>query len=220
MTKQAIIFGATGAVGQQLLTLCLDNDRYQQVTVIARRPTSLAHPKLHWLEADLKTLDTLAVMPALAGGDAFCCLGTTIKAAGSKQGFRRVDFDFVLAAAQFAQRCQINSFNMVSALGADSQSTVFYNRTKGDIETALIAQKLPHLRLFRPSLLKGPRAELRWAEAVGNVVSTVLKPLFALGLKKYQPLAIDALARALYHTADEDDAVAVRVYESDELQGY
>ena len=160
MKKQAVTFGATGAVGQQLLTLCLEGDRYQKITVIARRPSTLKHQKLCWLQTDLDDLDTLAIIPALHGGDAFCCLGTTIKAAGSKQDFRRVDFDYVLAAARFAQRCQVNSFNMVSALGADSDSKVFYNQTKGDIEAALIDQKIKHLRIFRPSLLKGPRASV------------------------------------------------------------
>lgn len=220
MNKQAAIFGATGAVGQQLLTLCLEGDRYQQVTVIARRPSTHSHQKLSWLQADFDTLDTQPVISALQGGDVFCCLGTTMKAAGSKQAFRRVDFDYVLAAARFAQRCQANSFNMVSALGADSGSKAFYNQTKGDIEAALIAEQFTHLRIFRPSLLKGPRAELRLAEAIGNKVSTLLRPLFSLGLQKYQPLAIEKLARALYQTAGETDAVAVQIYESDKLQSY
>lgn len=221
MKKQAIIFGATGAVGRQLLDLCLDGDRYQQVTVIARRPASLSHEKLNWLIAGLDALKDIPPIPELLNGDAFSCLGTTMKAAGSKDNFRRVDYDYVVNAAQFSKRCGIRNFSMISAIGADAKSNTFYNQTKGAVETAVIAENMHSLRIFRPSLLKGKRDDFRLTEELGNFASMLVTPLFYLGLRKYQPIAIDKLASALYETAAEQSTPgSVRIYESDELQSY
>jgi len=221
MKKQAIIFGATGAVGRQLLDLCLNGDRYTKVNVIARRPALSPHAKLNWIELEFDELDELEAISDLAGGDAYCCLGTTIKAAGSQEKFRQVDYDYVLNAARFAKKCSVVNFSMVSALGADAKSKNFYSRTKGEVEAAVAAENLNSLRIFRPSLLKGERDEFRPLEDIGNFVSLLLTPVFHLGLRKYQPLEIKKLARALIQTADEEgSAETVRIYESDELQSY
>ncbi len=221
MNKQAVIFGATGAVGSHLLELCLNGNRYQEVIVVARRSAPLPHAKLNWIETELDALDDLAVIPGLVDGDAFCCLGTTIKAAGNKEKFHHVDFDLVLKAARFGKNCGVINFSMVSALGADVKSNNFYLRTKGEAEAAVITENLPFLRIFRPSLLKGKRDEFRLKEEIGNVASLLLTPLFFFGLRKYQPIEIEKLARALYKTAAEgSDAGAVHIYESDKLQSY
>lgn len=221
MNKQAIVFGATGAVGRQLLGLCLNGDRYTEVIVVARRPASLPHAKLNWIELELDALDDLEAIPGLDGGDAYCCLGTTIKVAGSQEKFRQVDYDYVLNAARFAKKCGVVNFSMVSALGADAKSKNFYSRTKGEVEAAVAAENLSSLRIVRPSLLKGKRDEFRPLEEIGNFASLLMTPLFSLGLRKYQPLEIEKLARALYQTATEGSAAEiVRIYESDELQSY
>jgi len=221
MQRQALIFGATGAVGHELLQLCLEGDRYSRVTVIARRSASLAHEKLQWIEAGFDVLDGLEPVSGMTDGDAFCCLGTTMKAAGSEANFRRVDYDFVLNAARFAKKSGARQFSMVSALGANSKSNGIYNRTKGEVEAAVIAENFPSLRIFRPSLLKGKRDEFRLAEEVGNWVSFLMTPLFALGLRKYEPVEISKLARALYVSADDDKANGSHyIYESDEIQSY
>ncbi len=221
MNKQAVIFGATGAVGSHLLELCLSGDRYQKVVVVARRAASSTHKKLDWIETGLDALDDLASIPGLVDGDAYCSLGTTIKAAGSKEKFHHVDFDLVLKAARFAKKCGVMNFSMVSALGADEKSNNFYLRTKGEAEAAVIAEDLPSLRIFRPSLLKGKRDEFRLKEEIGNFASLLLTPIFHFGLRRYQPIEIEKLARALYETAAEgSDAGAVCIYESDRLQSY
>jgi uncharacterized protein YbjT (DUF2867 family) len=221
MNKQAVIFGATGAVGSHLLNLCLNGDRYQRVIVVARQAASLSHKKLDWIETELDGLDDLASIPDLVDGDAYCSLGTTIKAAGSEEKFHHVDFDLVLKSASFAKKCGVINFSMVSALGADAKSSNFYLRTKGEAETAVITENFPSLRIFRPSLLKGKRDEFRLKEELGNFASLLLTPLFFLGLRKYQPIEIEKLARALYKTAAEgSDAGAVHIYESDKLQSY
>jgi uncharacterized protein YbjT (DUF2867 family) len=220
VNKQAIIFGATGAVGRQLLNLCLNSDRYQKVTVIARRPATLSHVKLNWIEAELNTLDSLAPMSGLVNGDAFCCLGTTIKTAGSEAAFRKVDFDYVVKTARFAKTCAVLNFSMISAVGANAKSNNFYSRTKGEVEAAVIAEELPALRIFRPSLLKGKRDDFRPMEAFGNIASLLLTPLFLFGLRNYQPIGIEKLALAMYNTTTEGIDGAVRIYESSELQSY
>ena len=221
MQRSALIFGATGAVGGELLKLCLEGDRYSQVTVIARRTTSLQHEKLHWIEAEFDALDSLEPVSGMADGDAYCCLGTTIKAAGSEAAFRRVDHDFVLNSARYAKRCGVRQFSMVSALGANPESSTLYNRTKGEVEEAVIAEDFPSLNIFRPSLLKGERDEFRLAEEIGNFASFLLTPLFHLGLRKYQPVEISKLARALYVSADEDRSNGTDyIVESDEIQTY
>jgi uncharacterized protein YbjT (DUF2867 family) len=221
MNKQALIFGATGAVGCQLLDLCLNGDKYQKVIVVARRPATVVHAKLSWIESEFDALDDLAPISGLTYGDAYCCLGTTIKAAGSKENFRRVDYNYVINAARFAKKCGVKNFSMISAVGANTQSNSFYNQTKGEVETGVIAENLTSLRIFRPSLLKGKRAEFRLKEEIGNFFSLLMTPVFYLGLRKYQPIEIEKLARAIYKTStDVSVNDSVRIFESDELQSY
>lgn len=221
MQRQALIFGATGAVGSELLKLCLDGDRYRRVIVIARRPTSLKHEKLLWIEAGFDTLNKLEPVSGLLDGDAFCCLGTTIKAAGSESAFRRVDYDYVLNAARYAKKCGVIQFSMVTATGANPASGMLYNRTKGEIEAAVIAENFPSLHIFRPSLLRGKRAEFRLKEEIANWVLFLMTPLFLVGLRRYKPVEISRVARALYLSADQDRPTgSPRIHESDEIQAY
>ena len=218
---EAIIFGATGAVGSELLRLCLDGKRYSRITVIARRPASLAHEKLKWITAEFDALDSLKPASGLIDGDAYCCLGTTIKAAGSEKAFRRVDYDFVLNAARFAKKSGVTQFSLVTAIAANSDSGMLYNRTKGEVEAAIIAEDFPTLNIFRPSLLKGKRAEFRLKEEIANRLLFFMTPLFQVGLQRYKPVEISTLARALYVTADQENkTISPRIFESDEIQAY
>jgi len=218
---EAIIFGATGAVGSELLKLCLDDNRYSRVTVIARKPVSLAHEKLQWITAGLDALDNLAAVSGLLDGDAFCCLGTTIKAAGSEEAFRRVDYDYALNAARFAKICGVTQFSLVTAIGSNPESGILYNRTKGEIEAAIIEEDFPTLNIFRPSLLKGERAEFRLKEEIANRLMALMTPLFHVGLQRYKPVEISTLARALYVNADQSNkTISPRIFESDEIQAY
>ncbi len=221
MHRQALIVGATGAVGSELLKLCLEGDRYSQVTVIARRPAGLHHSKMHWIEAEFDALNNLAPVSGLADGDAYCCLGTTIKAAGSEAAFRRVDHEYVVNAARFAKKCGVTHFSMVTALGANPRSSVLYSRTKGEVEAAIVAEDFPSLHIFRPSLLTGTRAEFRLKEEIAKGFSFLMTPLFHVGLRRYKPVEITRLARALHISAHQDRMTgSPRIYESDEIQSY
>ena len=219
--RQALIFGATGAVGRELLNLCLDGDRYRRVIAIARRPAFLKHDKLFWIEAEFDALNMLESVSGLADGDAYCCLGTTIKAAGSESAFRLVDYDYVLTAARFAKRCGVMQFSMVTAIGANPASAMLYSRTKGEIEAAVIAEEFPSLHIFRPSLLRGERAEFRLKEEVANCVSLLVTPLFLGRLRRYKPVEISSVARAMYLSADQDLTTGSPcIHESEEIQSY
>jgi uncharacterized protein YbjT (DUF2867 family) len=221
MQKEVIIFGATGAVGSELLRLCLDGNRYSRVHVIARRPTSLTHEKLQWTTAEFDALDNLELVSGLVDGDAYCCLGTTIKAAGSEEAFRRVDYAYVLNAARFAKKSSVTQFSLVTAIAANPESRILYNRTKGEVEAALIEEGFPTLNIFRPALLKGKRAEFRLKEEIGNWLMFLVTPLFHIGLQRYKPVEISTLARALYVSADrKNKTISPRIFESDEIQTY
>ena len=179
----------------------------------------MSHSRLNWIKSEFGALDDLSPIRPYLRGYTICCLGTTIKSAGSKEKFYRVDHDYVVNAARFARNCNVTNFSMISAIGADATSKNFYSKTKGEAETAVIAENLPSLRVFRPSLLKGKREEFRLKEEIGNVLSLLLTPVFYLGLRKYQPIDIEKLARVIYQTSnDESINDSVRIFESDELQ--
>src|SRR3954471_1668824 len=155
----ALIAGASGLVGGELLNQLLAAPEYDRIVVIGRRTMEVRHPKLTSIVADFTALEKLGA--EVRCDDAFCCLGSTIRAAGSREAFRAVDHAAVLAFAWAAQRAGAKRFFAVSALGADPTSRVFYNRVKGETEAALAVLGFSTLGIFRPSLLLGPRAQLR-----------------------------------------------------------
>jgi|TARA_B110000908_G_scaffold15647_1_gene17848 uncharacterized protein YbjT (DUF2867 family) len=108
------------------------------------------------------------------GGDSYCCLGTTIKAAGSKEAFRQVDYGFVVTAAKLAKQSGVKNFSMVTAIGANVTSSSFYSQVKGEVEAAVIAEHFSCLRLFRPLLFKGGRDEFRLGEAIAHWISLLM----------------------------------------------
>lgn len=197
---RVLVAGGTGLVGQALLARLAADARCRSVTALIRRPEQRqALPRgVQGLQADYALLGC-AGEPGLPAADwAFCCLGTTIKAAGSQSAFRAVDFDAVLAFARAAKVAGVQRLAVVSALGADAGSTVFYNRVKGETEDALRALALPRLVLARPSLLLGDRAALGQATRPGEALAQRLTPwLGALLPARLRPIRADAVAAAL-----------------------
>jgi len=194
--RSALLAGATGLVGRELLPLLLDNERYTRVLVLAR-PSSLLikpHPKL-----TLRTIN-FAHLPSDLGklDDAYIALGTTIKAAGSNAAFREVDFDFVLATARAAKAAGAHRIAVVSALGADPTSRVFYNRVKGEMESAIGALGFDSVVFAQPSLLLGDRAALGQAPRTGELWATrLLGPVMGLVPKGVRPIQARAVAQAM-----------------------
>jgi uncharacterized protein YbjT (DUF2867 family) len=213
-SRSALVLGATGLVGGHCLDLLLADGAWAKVAALGRRPAAREHPKLEQRTADFERLDEHA--DAFAADDVFCCLGTTLRAAGSREAFRRVDHDYPLAAARLASARGARHFLLVTALGADPGSRVFYNRVKGEVERAVAALPFAGVALARPSLLLGERAGRRRAEALAQKAAPVLGPLLVGPLRRYRAIPAAAVARALVRLAKEGVA-GVRVVESDEL---
>ncbi|VXB44282.1 putative nucleoside-diphosphate-sugar epimerase [Pseudomonas sp. 8AS] len=207
LTPQHILLaGATGLTGEHLLDRLLSEPTICRVLAPSRRPLA-EHPHLDNPVGELPEL-----LPQLQGrvDAAFCCLGSTIKQAGSQEAFRAVDHDLVVAFARRSRELGARHLLVISALGADAGSTVFYNRIKGEMEQALIAQDWPQLTIARPSLLLGTRAEFRLGEQLAA-------PFLRWLPGKYRGIEAAVLARALWRLALEEGR-GVRIVESDELR--
>jgi uncharacterized protein YbjT (DUF2867 family) len=196
MPRTLLIAGATGLVGHTTLRLALNSPRFDRVVVLARRPTGEDHPKLEeWCAEELLT--ALRHKPVDA---VICCLGTTIrKVGGEKAKFIQVDKDLVVGLGRWAREQQVPVMCVVSAIGADPASRVFYNRVKGEMEAELKALDLPVLHLFQPSILTGPRKEVRLGERIGIFFGSLLTPLLP---ERYRPMPHDILALALLHAVE------------------
>ncbi|HEX8438228.1 oxidoreductase, partial [Archangium sp.] len=204
--------GASGLVGGFLLDALLESPLYEAVHSLGRRALPRQHPQLVQHTVDFARLAAEALP---AADDAFCTLGTTIKKAGSQEAFRAVDHDAVLAFAQAAKKAGVRSFLVVTALGADPRSRVFYNRVKGEVQEALEGLGFESLVILQPSLLLGERAESRPGERAAIVASRVLAPL----LRPFgsRPIEAHTVARAMLALAREAPK-GTRVAPSGELQ--
>jgi len=201
MARTLLIAGATGLIGTAATHMALNDTRFQRVITWGRKPLENTQGRIeHWgpvngdLVAGLRTEPVDAVI---------CCLGTTIKAVkGDKQAFIHVDKDLVLALGRWASGKNIH-FCVVSALGADAKSMVFYNRVKGEMENELRRLDLAALHIFHPSILDGPRSENRTGERIGLAVMKFLKPLLPVNSR---PMPSAMLAKALLATAAANDS--------------
>jgi len=203
-------------VGGHLLGLLAGDPAYSAIGAFTRRPLGLSGGTVHEVVVDFDRPESYRAH--LAGvDDVFCCLGTTIKKAGSREAFRKVDFEAPVAVARESRAAGAGQYLIVTAVGSDAGSRVFYNKVKGETEDALRALEFPRgLKILRPSLLLGARAEPRPGERVAAVLMRAARPLLAGGLARYR--AIDALdvARAM-HAAATRDAGGVHVYEGESL---
>ncbi|MBB6670311.1 oxidoreductase [Cohnella nanjingensis] len=215
--KTAILAGATGLVGRSLLRRLLADERYGAVVALTRRPLAEGHPKLISLVVNFDELEKRSEsLPAAE--DWYCALGTTIKQAGSQAAFRAVDHDYPLALGRIAASRGAAQMMIVTAMGANAGSGIFYNRVKGEIERDLGALPLPALRIFRPSLLLGDRAQFRTGERFASVLMRATAPLMIGALRKYRAVHADTVAAAMIAAANAPDAPAGKiVYENDRL---
>lgn len=214
--RVALVAGATGLVGRELLAALLTDKRYKAVHCVGRRPLTIKHAGLFSHVVDFATLTALSGMRHV--DDVFIALGTTIKVAGSQQAFRAVDFEAVVAVALAVKALGATKLGVVSAMGASATSGVFYNRVKGEMENALVQSGYPVLVIARPSMLSGDRDALgqdaRAAEKLGLLVMTLLKPLIPAN---YQAITAKQVAHALLATV-QGTAHGTRVLLSGEMQ--
>ena len=212
----AVVAGATGLVGGELLALLIAAPEYSRVIALARRPLTQSHEKLQQRAADFARLE--AVLGDLARAavpvDVFCCLGTTISAAGSQAQFRRVDHNYVVALGRWCHAAGARRMIVISALGADTRSRAFYNRVKGEMERDLSALGLKSLVILRPSLLVGERAETRVGERFALLAT---RPLRRLIPARWRPVSARDVAAAMLQAARADNPALV--IESAQMQG-
>ncbi len=214
MSRTALLLGASGLIGGHCLDLLLADEAYAQVTILVRKLMSQTHPKLMQRIVNFDRLSE--VSDAFQVQDVFCCLGTTIKTAGSQEAFRQVDFTYPVESARLAMQQGAAQFLLVSSLGADAKSSVFYNRTKGEVERAIAASDLSSVQIFRPSLLLGQRAEVRSGEVIAEKVSRVFSFLLIGPLRKYRPIEARAVAAAMIAIAKQQPP-GIHLYESDRI---
>lgn len=213
--KIAILLGASGLVGGFLLSRLLDSEAYSQVVVFARKDLPRQHPKLTTHVIDFKHIENYAHL--LKGDDLFCCLGTTIAQAITKEAFYEVDYTYPVRFAQLAKDCGVKHYLLVSSMGANSKSKVFYMRTKGEVERAIERVDLSHLSIFRPASLLGNREHFRLKEKLTLPVLQALSFLFVGGLRKYKGIHASKVADAMYRVAQEPHE-GVKIYESHQMQ--
>ena len=182
-------------MGGVLLRQLLEDEHFGKVVSVGRRTLPLQHPKLTQVVVDFSSPSTFETLDPPDVG--FACLGSTIKKAGSREAFRKVDRDAVFVFAQAAKRKSARVFVHVSALGADPRSRVFYSSVKGEIERDVARLGFPSVYALRPSILDGAREESRPAERLGLVVTRALGPL----LGKYRPTPVEAVARVMIAAA-------------------
>ncbi|MDF1629818.1 MAG: NAD(P)H-binding protein [Alcanivoracaceae bacterium] len=218
MSRRAVVLGATGLVGGLLLSRLLQRDDWQQVTVLGRRAPELTHPKLRFVEANLDQMANY--LADFSVDDVFCCLGTTLRQAGSKEAFARVDLDYCVAAAEQAKSAGAGRFIMVSAVNADPGALAFYARTKGLAEQQIVDKKIPLTFFMQPSLLKGARNEFRFGEAFGLKAIGLLMPLVRWTEADWLPVEAQTVADAMVAAALSDAAAGVYRLRYAKLQKY
>jgi uncharacterized protein YbjT (DUF2867 family) len=192
--KIAVIAGATGLIGKQLLSLLLNDPAFSKVKALTRRPLTLKHEKLQNIIIDFDRLEDYS--DQLDSDDVFCCLGTTMKKAGSKQTFWRADHDYPLTLAKICIQRGAQQFLLVSALGANKNSSFYYNEVKGSVEIDIDEVGFNSFHIFRPSLLLGPRDEKRSAEDAAKTFYRLFNFLIPL---KYKAIDSMKVAKAMLH---------------------
>jgi len=215
VSRTALVAGATGLVGSHVLELLLADPQWSHVVTVGRRKTSNHNAKLEQRVLNLSELDSVTDLPHV--DDVFWCLGTTIKQAGSQPAFRLVDHEFVVGLARAGLRAGATQFLLVSAIGADPESRVFYSRVKGETEAAIRKLSYRGIQIFRPSLLLGDRSEFRLGERIAMLGAPMLPLLLVGRLRRYRPIQAATVARAMISIA-HDAPRGPNVFEYDAMR--
>ena len=211
--KTALVIGATGLVGEETLKQLLQSAEYGKVIALTRKSLEFKNVKFENVVVDF---DKPEQFNKIKADDVYCAMGTTIGKAGSQAAFKKVDFEIPMQVAVMALKNGATKFILVSSLGADAKSAVFYSRVKGELERALMKLKFRTLLIFRPSILLGDRKEKRTGEAIGRFAAEKLSFLFAGPLAKYKGTPVNLLAKAMIKLANADTP-GVHIIENEEI---
>lgn len=212
MNKTAIIIGATGLVGSEVLNLLLEDEQYGKVKVFHRRTTGIKHPKLEEHIIDFEALDNWKHL--LTGNELYSALGTTIKKAGSQERQYTIDFTYQFETAKAAAENGVEKYSLVSSAGADYQSKVFYSRLKGELDEAVKELPFEVITIMRPSILSGERNEHRLGEKVGLFLANIFTKI--PGLKKYRPIFARKVATGMINSLQKCTP-GYHIFELDEI---
>ncbi|WP_027393267.1 NAD(P)H-binding protein [Aquimarina latercula] len=214
MSKTAIILGATGLTGRILLASLLDDSRYTKIKLFSRKAIGISHSKIE--EHLINVLQLKSIADNFKADEVFCCIGTTNSKTPDKGLYRSIDFGIPVTAAQLCVQNKIETFIVISALGADSDSKIFYNRTKGEMEETILAFEIPKTHILQPSLISGKRNEKRAGEYFFKQFMKILNPLLFGPLKKYRSIHPTTIASAMIWLANNSSEKKRIV--SDEIQ--
>ncbi len=200
MGKTAIILGASGLTGSILLNKLLKDDRYKTIKLFSRKKIDGLPSKVIQFTGNLLELKNFKT--DFTGDEVYCCIGTTAKKTPNKAMYKAIDFGIPVAAAKLSKENKIDTFLVVSALGANANSRIFYNKTKGEMEQAVLAEKIEKTHILQPSIIGGDRKETRIGEKIGLVVFKLFQPFFFGKLKKYSLTKADDIAQAMINLAN------------------
>ena len=214
MTKSAIILGATGLTGSYVLDELLTNPEYTKVIVFSRRPLEIENEKLQVFECDVLNLEEQK--DYFKADEVYVCIGTTNNKTPNKKLYRDIDFGIPVTAAQLCRENRIDKIAVMSSLGANSKSSVFYTKTKGEMEESVLEMEIPNTYLLRPAMIMGPRKERRLGETLGKMLTFIINPLLQGSLKKYKGIHAETIAKAMINLFNEKSDLK-EIIESDKI---
>jgi uncharacterized protein YbjT (DUF2867 family) len=212
--KTALVFGSTGLTGNALTHLLIEDENYSLIKLFVRKPSSIKNPNVKEIIIGNDFSET-DISEELRGDELFCCVGTTMKKAGSKEAFEEVDLNIPVRLSKIAVKNQVGKFLIISSIGANPRSRNFYLRTKGKMEEQVLISGIKKIHIFRPSLILGNRNENRFGENIGKILYKVFSFVFIGSLKKYKGIEAKAIARAMINVAKGD--YKNNIFESDEM---
>ncbi|AXO79211.1 nucleoside-diphosphate sugar epimerase [Olleya aquimaris] len=213
MKKTAIILGASGLTGGLLLDQLINDERYESIKLFSRSKLEGLPNKVTQYIGDLLELEQFK--NDFTGDQVFCCIGTTKAKTPNKDLYKKIDYGIPVSAAKLAKTNGIETFLVISALGANSKSSVFYNKIKGEMERDVLKQDIKKTFIFQPSLIGGDRKESRTLETIGKVVFKVIQPLFFGKLKKYKITDPENMAQAMINLANSKNYSEVIINSND-----
>jgi uncharacterized protein YbjT (DUF2867 family) len=213
MKKTAIILGATGLTGSILLQKLIEDDRYDSIKLFSRSKMEGLPKKVTQFIGDLLKLEQFKA--DFRADEVFCCIGTTAKKTPNKALYKQIDYGIPITAAKLSKENNINTFLVISAMGANKNSSVFYNKTKGEMEYDVLEQNIKNTYILRPSLIGGERNESRILEKIGLFVFKIIQPLFIGKLKKYSIINAKSIAQAMINLANNTSNAEVIITSSD-----
>lgn len=202
MKKTAILLGASGLTGGLLLELLLSDSEYEKIKLFSRKKSGVTHPKIEEHIVDVLHLENHSA--EFTGDVVFCCIGTTKTKTPDKTQYKAIDYGIPVSAAQLAKQNNISTFIVISALGANAKSTIFYNQIKGEMEQSVIALGIPRTFILEPSLISGDRKEARIGETMGIYLMKIINPLLFGTLKKYRSIAPENIAKAMWYLSKNE----------------